>query len=127
MRGASPTGSRTRRVCGELRPAVREARVSAHPDRPGGRTHSESICELIRAREAVPGRTVWKFGGTSVADATCLREMARIVAGEESAADLVRRLHTALVKLPVESGARAPWGSAPSTTSAGARPAKAPR
>jgi len=24
---------------------------------------------------------VWKFGGTSVADAACLREMARIVAG----------------------------------------------
>jgi len=49
--------------------------------------------------------------------------------GEESAADLVRRLHTALVELPAEaeSGARAPRGSAPSTTPAGARPAKAPR
>ena len=81
MRGASLPGSRTRRPRGELRPAVREARVSAHPDRPGGRAHSESIREPIRAREAVPGRTVWKFGGTSVADAARLREMARIVAG----------------------------------------------
>ena len=30
-------------------------------------------------RQAVPGRVVWKFGGTSVADAARLRELARLV------------------------------------------------
>ena len=40
-------------------------------------------------REAVPGRIVYKFGGTSVADAARIREVARLVARAPSRPVLV--------------------------------------